>query len=186
LGNTTKETREEAKRRLTGDLAKNERGYFTVKYDKEKGEYVLGLKGNVNKALSKPHTEAFEMLVQVVKHSDTVTVTVADSFVEKDGAGGYRRGSAENGGVTLRKTESLSGNIEVYLAPKGAMAPVRDISGKPIPTPKSIVASHEVLGHARHLMILGRSSEAGARVIENIVREGRGLPKRAIVDPGGP
>jgi hypothetical protein len=182
LGNDTDKKRKEAERRLTGDIAKSERKYFRVKYDKEKGEYVLGLKGNVDKALGRPHTEAFGALVATVRHPDTARVTIADQFVASDGAGGVRRGSTESGGVTLSKTISLSGDVEVYLSPNGAKEPARGEDGKPIPTPKSIVASHELLGHGLDLLVTGRSSETSAIATENIVREGRGLPKRSLND----
>jgi RHS repeat-associated protein len=182
LGNGTADERKEAERRLTGDMTKSERKYFQVKYDKKKGEYVLGLQGNVDKALTRSHTEAFGGLVSTVRHPDTVRVTIADQFVASDGAGGVRRGSTESGGVTLSKAASLSRDVEVYLSPNGAKEPARGDDGRPIPTPKSIVASHEVLGHGLDLLVTGRSSETSAIATENVVREGRGLPKRSLND----
>ena len=182
LGNGSNEKRKDAERRLTGDIARSERKYFQVRYDKNNGEYVLGVKGNVDKALSRHHTAAFELLVATVRHPDTIRVTIEDQFVAKDGIGGVRRGSTESGGVTLSQGISLSGDVEVYLSENGAKEPARGRDGKPIPTPKSIVASHEVLGHGLDLLVSGTSNETSAIAIENVVREGRGLPKRSLND----
>ena len=182
LGNSPKETKKDAERRMLGDMAKNERKYFKVVYDKAKGEYVLATRGNVDRALSRPHTQAFASMVAIIRHPDTIRVTIADQFVSKDGAGGVRRGSTESGGVTLSKNISLSGDIEVYLSEKGAKEPARGMDGKPIPTPKSIVASHEILGHGLDLLVSGTSSETSAIATENVIREGRGLPRRSLDD----
>jgi hypothetical protein len=164
---------------LLFNLAKNERKHFEIKYDKETNEYTLGFKGDVNKALSQPHTEAFAMLVLAVNHPDTIKVAIADNCLEKGAGGNTVQASSENGGRTLRASESLSGEVEVYLARNGAKEPATGTDGKPIHTPKSIVAAHEVFGHGLDLISIGVSSEVSAVIVENLVRTGRGLPVRA-------
>jgi hypothetical protein len=62
--------------RLLTNVAKNERRCFKIAYDKKTGEYTLAVKGNVDKALSKNHTAAFEKLPTAVRHQETIGVAI--------------------------------------------------------------------------------------------------------------
>jgi len=85
LDGQTEEERREARGRLMADLAKNERKYFTIKYDKNTHEYTLALKGDVNKALSQNHTAAFAHLVETVRATATLRLGIASTFSDKSG-----------------------------------------------------------------------------------------------------
>lgn len=83
LTNGDAEDREEVKGRLLFDVAKSEKKYFTIKYDKKTGDYTLALRGNVNKALSQDHTAAFGKLVQTIKASGTADVAISETYQAK-------------------------------------------------------------------------------------------------------
>jgi RHS repeat-associated protein len=74
LNNFKSADRREAMARLLYNLKTAERKFFTTQLVDPKG--LLGatveLRGNVDKALSQPHTKAFEYLVETVKHDKTV------------------------------------------------------------------------------------------------------------------
>ena len=177
--NPTDQDRRESRGRLLVDVAKNERQYFTTKYNKTTHQYTLELKGNVNKALSQPHTKAFEYLVQTVRNPGTVKVAISEFYQAAGETTSHDVAIEAGGGVTIPAGLSKSGDIEVYLARQGnPNYPLKGTNGQPISDPKSIIAAHEVLGHAR-LQLLGQpSGEHEARSVENEVRKGRGLDER--------
>jgi RHS repeat-associated protein len=170
--------RQEVKGRLLFNLAKNERKYFRIAYDKKTGQYILELKGNVDKALSKNHTAAFGYLVQTIRQQDTIRVEMSETSTDI-----YGKTERVIAGTTLPREVSQSGEVEVYLSreirtPQGNPILVDGKNGGLISAPKSIVAGHEVLGHAR-LLLLNQDSEHAAIDVENELRRGRGLPERA-------
>ena len=84
------------------------------------------------------------------------------------------------GGITLDSIYNAPGiDVQVILARGGATNTLKGTDGvTDIQTPASIVAAHEVLGHAR-LNITGQAhGETEARAVENEVRRGRGLRER--------
>ena len=182
MDNQTEAERREARGRLTFNLAKNERQYFTIKHDKRTGAYTLELRGNVNKALNKPHTKAFEHLVQTIRQQDTVRVSISETYQTNNGPV-LRTGANAGGGVTIYPQGSRSGDTEVYLARGGSPFPTFGVRGQVISDPVSIIAAHEVLGHARLHMLGLPSGQRQAIDVENEVRRGRGLEER---DPNRP
>jgi hypothetical protein len=185
LEGQTKDDREEVKARLLWNVAKSEKQYFTVKYDEKTKKYMLGLRGNVDGALSKPHTVAFEAMVATIRTPGTVRVGINESFQYKDGSQIKTASTGEGGGgTTVSKDKSMSGDVEVHLSRSNFIPMVPGLSGEPVMVSRSIVAGHEVLGHARELLILGTSSEENAVLFENQIRRGRGLPLRQV--PGVP
>jgi hypothetical protein len=157
-----------------------ERKYFTVKYDKDKKEYFLVLKGNVDKALSQPHTKAFEYLVQTIKNDKTVGVAIADTYEVRGVSTSIP--SDAGGGITVYEATS-NVDVAVFLGRQGNPAGVKGVSGNQIGDPKSVIAGHELLGHAR-LFILGQPhGQPEAIGVENEIRKGRGLEERAPDPP---
>lgn len=73
---------------------------------------------------------------------------------------------------------SKSGHVEVSLSRGGNPYQLYGTSGQPISDPVSIIAAHEVLGHARRQLLGLPDGEHEARGDENEVRTGRGLPER--------
>jgi len=76
-----------------------------------------------------------------------------------------------------------NGNAEVILSPNGGGGMLQ----RPVPlqngsverlTPLSIIAGHELLGHALENMLGGDPSEHNAEQIENQLRQEQGLPLR--------
>ncbi len=181
LTNDNAADRNEVKARLLYNLAKSERKYFEVKYDKNKKVYSLELKGDVNKALSKNHTKAFEYLVEAVKNDKVIGVEIGEKYRDDNTFGRPERSVREyaGGGVALYGMSAGSRGVQVILARDGAREDVLGSDGVTrVHTPRSIVAAHEVLGHAR-LRILGKvHNEKAAREVENEVRRGRGLAER--------
>ena len=186
LEGQTKDDREEVKARLLWNVAKKEQKYFTVKYDEKTKKYMLGLRGNVDKALSKPHTVAFEAMVRTIRTPGTVRVGIDESFQYKDKSGDVQTASTAKGGggTTVSQYASMSGDVEVHLSRSSFIPTVPGLSGHPVKVLRSLVAGHEVLGHAMGLLILGHSTETDAVLFENQIRRGRGLPLRDL--PGVP
>lgn len=174
--NQSSKDRNEVKGRLIKNLSSSEKKYFKVEYDKDKKGYFLVTKGDVSKALGKPHTKAFEYLVQTIKNDKRVTVEIRETVTESSGDVSV---SKDYGGGVTYDTKKGNADVQVYLSrnghPKGT---VLGMNGNQVPDPVSLIAAHEVLGHAR-LAILGQpNGEREAKVVENEVREGRGyLPK---------
>ena len=181
LANGNDQDRREAKSRLLHNLARNERRYFVIKHDKKTGAYSLALRGDIGKVLASPHTAALGYLVQTIRAAKTVRVSVADKFSDADGE------HASGPGVTIPGSASDSGQEEVYLGraglPKDAV--IFGKNGRQISAPRSIIAAHEVLGHARLDILYGEAAGALERPtidVENEIRRGRGLAERAYDD----
>jgi len=173
--------RKELRGRVLFNLNRKERQYFTIAYDKTTKQYTLSIKGNVDKALTQSHTKAFEYLVQTIKHPDTVRVGFAEKFTTKEGAD-----STYGTGATIDRPHSLSGDVEVYLSRQGKGIQGREViveglKGEDLAAPRSIIAGHELFGHALQEMLSPTGADPGeqkAIEIENDLRRGRGLPLR--------
>ena len=78
--------------------------------------------------------------------------------------------------------KDAQGNVAVHLSrisdPANTVSPLRDTCGNAIPNPLSIVAGHEVLGHALPGIMGWDSSEPAARATENELRDEQKLPLR--------
>jgi hypothetical protein len=176
LPSSKPEDRREARARILFNLKPSERKFFTLKEDKVRGGETVEIRGNVDKALSKPHTKAFEYLVETVRHDKTVRVDIADVYVDKLVVGFT---AAHGGGVTIDASISLSGDVEVYLSRAAKdITQGTGLDGKPVHTPPSIVAAHELLGHGRRKLRGESAAEPEALKVENEVRKGRGLKER--------
>jgi RHS repeat-associated protein len=184
LNNDNDRDRREVAGRLLFNLAKNERQYFKVAYDKKTSEYSLALKGNVDRALGKNHTAAFEKLVTAVRHQETIGVSISDTFQMKGSDKVISTTDFGGGGVTVPKLFSSTGEVQVYLSRQGNTNPdtqLRNANGKVISDPVSIIAGHEVLGHALGIITGQLHGEFRAREVENEIRRGRGLDERDLI-----
>jgi hypothetical protein len=78
--------------------------------------------------------------------------------------------------------KDAQGNVAVHLSrnsdPANSVSPLVGYDGKVIPNPLSIVAGHEVLGHALPGIMGWDRSEPAARGTENELRQEQGLPLR--------
>ncbi|MET0626523.1 MAG: DUF4214 domain-containing protein, partial [Pyrinomonadaceae bacterium] len=110
--------RRETKGRILYNLAPSERKYFTVKTEKGGGSATIELKGDVDKALGKPHTKAFEYLVETVRSDKTVRVAVSNQAEDKDGYK-YDINKDAGGGAMVKPQYSKSGDPEIYLGRGG-------------------------------------------------------------------
>jgi hypothetical protein len=167
--------RDETKGRLLFNLAASERQYFKVKYDKGTKSYSLELNGKVDAALSKNHTKAFQYLVETVRNTKKVGVEISETYTASDGSTKSTSTDA-GGGVTVYNKPGF--DSQVYLARGGNPAGVPGVTNPTIGDPKSIIAAHEVLGHARLALAGQPHGQAQAVDVENEIREGRGLEKR--------
>lgn len=163
--------------RLLFNLKKSERKYFEIRLNDKTGQYTLETRGDVDRALSKNHTKAFEYLVQTVRAEGTVRAAISETYTLKNGVT-----ESSRPGATIPAKDSASGEIEVYVSRQsvsamGQPATVEGTKTEFLPAPASIVAGHEVLGHGR-LQLMGQDSEQGAIDVENELRRGRGLEER--------
>lgn len=163
--------------RVLFNLSKSERKYFEVHHNEKTGQYTLETKGDVDEALSKSHTKAFEYLVQTVRAEGTVRAAISETYTLKNG-----NTESSRPGATVPAKDSASGEIEVYVSrqsvsPMGQPAVVEGSKTEFLRSPVSIIAGHEILGHGRQLL-MGQDSEHGAIDVENELRRGRGLEER--------
>jgi RHS repeat-associated protein len=188
LSNDNAADRRDVRSRLMVNLSPEEKKYFTTKPDSVRGGATLELTGNVDKALTKPHTKAFEYLVETVRHENTVRVAIGEQAVavKNKGQANEEKLSVDvraiaNGGLTVYGDNTESGDIEVTLSRKRSDQSVRLEDGTDAIPDRGIIAAHEVLGHARLEMLGFRQvTEQGAVNVENEVRDGRGLTRRRV------
>jgi RHS repeat-associated protein len=185
LSNNEKKKRRAAELRLTSNLSASEKKQFEVVKTKD-DKYILQARAGASDALKSPHTKAFEMLLKTSQAGGNVNVSISETFQYHVGDQSVTDSVADHGGgVTIGPSASESGETEVHLSAQGASIQLADTNGNPIPSPKSIVAAHEVMGHARRLLLGLPNTEHRARSDENEVRNGRGLPPRPNPpDPG--
>jgi RHS repeat-associated protein len=171
LGNDTDANRKATASTVTASLNANEKKMFTVGVDKKTGRNeLLRLAGPIQGK----HTEAFTRLAaEVGDHSHTVTVQTQSTYT--DGSGPPQSiASHWGGGVTEYQA---NGNSLVMLAPEGNLNPnhppgtTYGLNGGFVPDPPSIIAGHEVMGHAFEHMTTGHSEEPSVRHFENQMRQ---------------
>ena len=72
----------------------------------------------------------------------------------------------------------------MYLSRQGNTNPanqLKNTQGRVISDPGSIIAAHEVLGHALGMITGQGGSEIRAREVKNEIRRGRGLEERDVL-----
>jgi RHS repeat-associated protein len=163
----SKEDQEEAKKRILTNVRKNERALFTTVTGKD-GKTRLVVDKQAAASFEGKHSKAYNMLVQTVDSKKTATVVMdnMDSRTAFDG----------RGNPTVYLNRDVAGIDRV--------APMRDRQRNLVPNPFSIIAAHELLGHAR-LYMLGVVPGAyfdgpGSMTfqVENVLRKEQGLPPR--------
>jgi hypothetical protein len=122
----------------------------------------------------------FSMLKAAVREkSQTIKVGFAEAALVKPGTGPTKPVLVDlqnaGGGLTTKAIETMSGNIEVRIDPRG----------NPNGQPMFLVMGHELIGHGWDLMFKGKSSEHSATNTENVIRLELGLRLRPnqIVGP---
>jgi RHS repeat-associated protein len=164
-----KEQRDEEQRRLVANASKKgEAALFKTVTDKD-GKTRLVLDKGKAAAFKGSHSMGFNMLVQAIDAKPTISVemTNTDSHVLSHDD----------------RTKNITVGLDQKVAGVDVWAPMRDSNGKEISNPFSIIAGHEVLGHAR-LEVLGvpgwdlDGSGSKTFQIENQLRKEQGLPSR--------
>jgi len=109
------------------------------------------------------HSAGYNLLTGAINAKPTITVGMSnmDSYTGRLDAQG-------NTTVNLNRNES----------PTDINMPLRGLDGQRIPNPFSIIAGHEVLGHAYPRIMGWPSDEGSARQTENQLRQDQGLPLR--------
>ncbi|MCU1304994.1 MAG: repeat-associated core domain protein [Candidatus Sulfotelmatobacter sp.] len=169
-----------AKDLLLRNLSPAERKLFTLAKNKETGKYELRIKKNAVESFKGQHTQAFSRLQTAVDDKHTISISIQSSY----NLGGFPQDIAygSGGGQTIQRRD---GNVDVMLAPKGNTqnggAGVLGANGGWVLDPKSMIAAHEILGHAVEDITGGNTEESHVREIENEFRKEQGLPARDIV-----
>jgi hypothetical protein len=176
LGTQNTASRKSLMSYLTYNLSKSERAYFEVTYNSTSKAYFITTKGNANAVYAVNHTIAFEDLMQTIKAAKTVRIGFAENVT-------YVGGSVNvavdmGGGVTVPAALSTTGDVEAYVSRLGNATGVDGTSGKTISDPISIILAHELLGHARLMLIGQPNGQPEAIQSENDYRRGRGLEER--------
>ena len=159
---------------LLYNLGRSERGYFHVV--KEGGAYFIKTQGNANGVYRINHTIAFANLMETIKAGGTVRIGFAEqvSFVGGSGDVAVKYG----GGVTIPASISTTGDVEAYVSRIGNPAGVPGVRGSVTSDPISLILAHELLGHARLMLVGQPSGQPEAIQSENDFRRGRGLQER--------
>lgn len=161
---------------LLYNLGRSERAYFHVVYDKTTRAYFIRTQGNANGVYRVNHTIAFENLMETIKAGGTVRIGFAEhvTFVGGSGDVAVKYG----GGVTISASKSTTGDVEAYVSRIGNPAGITGTSGATVGDPISIILAHELLGHARLMLVGQPSGQPEAIQSENDFRRGRGLEER--------
>jgi RHS repeat-associated protein len=168
----------EANKRILKNLSPAERKLFRMAKNKDTGKYVLQIDNKAAANFKGQHTEAYERLSTGVGSEKKITVNIENTY----NFGGFLQdiGRAFGGGITQPQS---NGDVKVSLSSDGntqntPVGTVRGMNGDPVPDPPSMVAAHEVLGHAVEDVTGGDTSEHHVRQIENKMRSEQGLPLR--------
>jgi hypothetical protein len=161
---------------LTYNLSRSERAYFEVTYNSRLRAYFITTKGNANAVYAVNHTIAFEHLMQTIRAAGTVRIGFGENVAYVGGSVNVAVGAG--GGVTVPSAISNSGDVEAYVSRLGNAAGVTGTSGQNISDPISVILAHELLGHARLMLIGQPSGQPEAIQSENDYRRGRGIEER--------
>lgn len=128
------------------------------------GKTTMVLDKNAAAKWSGGHSGGFNLLNSAIDAKPTVSVEIWKYF------------------DNVTDPTDAQGNVAVHLSqnsdPVNAIAPLTGYNGQIIPNPLSIVAGHEVLGHALPRIMGWDSNEPAARETENELRQEQGLPLR--------
>ena len=176
LGGTQDDKAEQKKIIVANASAKGESDLFKTTTNKS-GTTKLVLDKKAAAAFKGQHSIGYNKLVQAIKSDKTATVSLAATA--KDPSTGKIVDIAKDthGGITFANS---SGNSKVVLSPTGGggmfqKPTLLQNGGVELITPKSIIAGHELLGHALENMIGGDPSEGNAKRIENQLRGEQGM-----------
>jgi len=173
LAGNNKDKAEEQKRIVANASKKGEAALFKTVTDKN-GKTKLVLDKDKAADFKGNHSKGFNMLVQAIDAKPTITVQMIDQDSH----------ILSSDPTTKNITVGLDRNVSGF----DKVNPMRDANGKEVPNPFSIIAGHEVLGHAR-LEVLGDpgwyQDGPGSKTfkIENILRKEQGIPLRPEGEP---
>lgn len=153
---------EERKRLIANASKKGEAALFKA---------VTGKNGNTKLVVDKAkaavfhgkHSVGYNLLVKAIYAEPTITVRLED-------ADSYTGPRDARGNVTV--------HLDRNVAPVDVIAPMRGLQNQVIPNPFSIIAGHEVLGHALSRVLGLPYQEETAIQVENELRQEQGLPLR--------
>jgi hypothetical protein len=161
---------------LLFNLGKSERQYFEVSYNSTLKAYFITTKGKANAVYAVNHTIAFEDLMQTIKTAKTVRIGFGENVAYVGGS--VNVAVDAGGGVTVPASISTTGDVEAYVSRLGNASGVTGTNGQNISDPISVILAHELLGHARLMLIGQPSGQPEAIQSENDYRRGRGLEER--------
>lgn len=159
---------------LLFNLSRSERAFFHV--TQSGGAYYISAQSGAGSVLRINHTIAYQDLLQTVRASGTVRIGFAEHVTFVGGSGSVA--TNYGGGVTIPASISTTGDVEAYVSRLGNPAGVPGTGGTVISDPISIILAHELLGHARLMLIGQPSGQPEAIQSENDYRRGRGIEQR--------
>jgi RHS repeat-associated protein len=179
LKGTKEEKQQEQQSIVANASAKGESELFKTQTDKS-GATHLKLDTKAAAAFKGTHSEGYNKLIKAISSSKVATVSVSQTVVDPKSGKTVDVTKVGGGGATLI---DKNGNAKVVLSPSGAGGMLQ----RPLPlqngglerlTPNSIIAGHELLGHALEGMLGHDHSEPAAIHVENQLRQEQGLPLR--------
>lgn len=174
LSNQNADSRKSLMSYLLFNLGSSERKYFEI--TKDGADYCIIAKNGAIAHLQINHTIAYQDLLQTIRAGGVVRVGFAEHVTFAGGSGNVA--VDYGGGVTIPASISNTHDIEACVSRLGNPTGVPGTSGGTISDPISIILAHELLGHARLMLVGLPSGQPEAIQSENDYRRGRGIGQR--------
>ena len=158
LDNTKRADRLDTQKRVTGTTTKAEQKLFKREINPTTGKVELKIDADKEKSFKGDHTTAYNRLAAAIGNTEhTISVGIHDTYTASDGS----TQPTPRGGITIGPAPGIAADASVSLNSKGyGNGNNSTLAGHPdVRVTNSIVAAHEVAGHAAEIINGGNPAE---------------------------